>query len=85
MKKEAISGIVKEIEVNEEPINRNYIKSIKLNFNVSNNDSYEFEVSGDELVVTDVMLESYHENTDIELQVDGEIINLRRNIKLHIK
>jgi hypothetical protein len=72
-KKEAISGIVKEIIVNEGPVNRNYIKSIKLNFNISSTDSYEFEVPGDSLVVTDEMFDNYHENTAIELVVNNEI------------
>lgn len=64
--------------VNEEPVERTYIKYIKLNFNVSNKDSYEFEVPDDSLVVTDEMLDSYHENTDIELKVDGEIIKPKK-------
>ena len=84
-KKQTISGIVKEIQVNEEQINRNYIKSIKLNFNVSNNDSYEFEVACNNLIVTDEMLERYRENTDIELQVDGEIVKPKKKYKVTYK
>ena len=84
-KKEAISGIVKEIIVNEEPVDRNYIKSIKLNFNVSDKDSYEFEVPGDSLVVTDEMLDSYHENTDVELKIDGEMIKPKKKFKVTYK
>lgn len=44
-KKKAITGIIKEIHVNEEPAaNNNYINDVVLNFDLSKSESFEVTI-----------------------------------------
>ena len=72
-KKEAISGIVKEIHVYDKPIDGNYIKTVKLNFNIYNIDSYSFEIPGNKIYLPDDIRYGYKENTSIEISPSGKI------------
>ena len=72
-KKKAITGIVKEIHVNEEPaVNNNYIKDVVLNFNLSKNEAFEVTVSGEELNQLPDLSYDYIENTYLEMETDRE-------------
>ena len=72
-KKQAITGIVKEIHVNEVPsANNNYIKEVVLIFDLSNSESFEYTVSGEELNQLPDLSYDYVENTYLEIETNKE-------------
>ena len=67
-KKEAISGIVKEIYINETPAsNNNYINRVILKFDLFYEDNVEMEISGEVLDDLPDLSKDYIENTSIEI------------------
>ena len=71
-KKKAITGIISSINTYETPIGHNYIKSIKLKFNINDKEHMEFEISGDMLNDIEDLSLDYQENTYLEMPADQE-------------
>ena len=71
-KKKAITGIISSINTYETPISHNYIKSIKLKFNINDKEHMEFEVSGDMLNDIEDLSLDYQENTYLEMPTEQE-------------
>ena len=78
-KKEAITGIISEINVHEEAINNNYIKNIKLKFNIYNDNQLDLIISGTELNDIEDLSIDYMENTYLEIPTDKEYQKERKN------
>ena len=78
-KKEAITGIISEINVHEEAINNNYIKNIKLKFDIYNDNQLDLIISGTELNDIEDLSIDYMENTYLEIPTDKEYQKERKN------
>ncbi len=78
-KKEAITGIISEINVHEEAINNNYIKNIKLKFDIYNDNHLDLIISGTELNDIEDLSIDYMENTYLEIPTDKEYQKERKS------
>ncbi len=77
-KKKAISQIIKEINVYEEPINGNYIKDVVLKFSAGNENEFNLIIKGEDIILDKSDIDNYEENTYFQTVVENHVHKKRK-------